>query len=100
VDIGPSPDGAFAEVTVRDSGIGIPDDEIPHLFERFRRVENARGRSIEGSGIGLALAQQIARAHSGEIRLANREDGSGARATIRLPIANSPVTADSAAIEG
>jgi len=84
VDIGPSPDGAFAEVTVRDSGIGIPDDEIPHLFERFRRVENARGRSIEGSGIGLALVRELVRLHGGSIRVASTV-GRGSAFTVSIP---------------
>ncbi|WP_420140806.1 response regulator [Sphingomonas sp.] len=55
-----------AELSVRDTGIGIADDELPRLFERFHRVEGANGRSFEGSGIGLALVQELARLHGGE----------------------------------
>jgi nitrogen fixation/metabolism regulation signal transduction histidine kinase len=84
-------DAANALIEIEDSGLGIAN--IENLFVPFYTTKPA------GSGIGLALAQQIARAHSGEIRLANREDGSGACATIRLPIANSQLTADSAAPE-
>jgi signal transduction histidine kinase len=54
-----SSDGGHAEVSVHDTGTGIPQGELPHLFERFRRVEGARGRSFEGSGIGLALVQEL-----------------------------------------
>jgi signal transduction histidine kinase len=72
-----SADGAFAEVTVRDTGTGIPAEELPHLFERFRRVENARGRSIEGSGIGLALVRELVRLHGGVDPLRHRSSAAG-----------------------
>jgi two-component system, NtrC family, nitrogen regulation sensor histidine kinase NtrY len=68
-----------AIVTIEDRGAGIANTE--NLFVPFYTTKPA------GSGVGLALAQQIARAHGGEIRLLNREDGDGARATIRLPVA-------------
>jgi nitrogen fixation/metabolism regulation signal transduction histidine kinase len=66
-------------VTIEDRGLGIANAE--NLFVPFYTTKPA------GSGVGLALAQQIARAHGGEIRLLNREDGPGARATVRLPVA-------------
>jgi nitrogen fixation/metabolism regulation signal transduction histidine kinase len=66
-------------ITIEDRGLGIANAE--NLFVPFYTTKPA------GSGVGLALAQQIARAHGGEIQLANREDGEGARATVRLPIA-------------
>ncbi len=65
-------------VTIEDRGMGIANTE--NLFVPFYTTKPA------GSGVGLALAQQIARAHGGEIALVNREDGEGARATIRLPL--------------
>jgi nitrogen fixation/metabolism regulation signal transduction histidine kinase len=65
-------------VTIEDRGLGIANTE--NLFVPFYTTKPA------GSGVGLALAQQIARAHGGEIRLENRDDGDGARATIRLPL--------------
>jgi nitrogen fixation/metabolism regulation signal transduction histidine kinase len=67
-----------ASVTIDDSGLGIANTE--NLFVPFYTTKP------KGSGVGLALAQQIARAHGGEIRLMNRDDGAGARATIRLPL--------------
>jgi two-component system nitrogen regulation sensor histidine kinase NtrY len=67
-----------AAVTIDDSGLGIANTE--NLFVPFYTTKP------KGSGVGLALAQQIARAHGGEIRLLNRDEGSGARATIRLPL--------------
>jgi two-component system nitrogen regulation sensor histidine kinase NtrY len=67
-----------ALVTIEDQGLGIANSD--NLFVPFYTTKP------EGSGVGLALAQRIARAHGGEITLVNREDGKGARATIRLPI--------------
>ena len=54
------------ELAVRDTGVGIREDDRPHVFERFRRVEGVRARTHEGSGIGLALVQELARMHGGE----------------------------------
>lgn len=70
---------AAATVTIEDRGPGIANSE--NLFVPFYTTKPA------GSGVGLALAQQIARAHGGEIRLVNREEGDGARAIVRLPVA-------------
>ena len=56
-----------AVVTVADTGIGVPEQEMPRLFERFHRIENARSRSNEGSGIGLALVQELVQLHGGTI---------------------------------
>jgi two-component system, NtrC family, nitrogen regulation sensor histidine kinase NtrY len=70
--------GASLLVSIEDRGLGIANTE--NLFVPFYTTKPS------GSGVGLVLAQQIARAHGGEIQLANREDGEGARATIRLPL--------------
>jgi len=67
------------EIAIEDNGLGIANSE--NLFVPFYTTKPT------GSGVGLALAQQIARAHGGEIRLVNREDSDGARATVRLPLA-------------
>ncbi len=66
-------------VAIEDRGLGIANTE--NLFVPFYTTKPT------GSGVGLALAQQIARAHGGEIRLVNRDDGEGARAIVRLPLA-------------
>jgi nitrogen fixation/metabolism regulation signal transduction histidine kinase len=71
--------GSSLSVTIEDRGLGIANTE--NLFVPFYTTKPA------GSGVGLALAQQIARAHGGEIQLTNREDGAGARATVLLPVA-------------
>ncbi|MEV7802040.1 SpoIIE family protein phosphatase [Microbispora sp. NPDC088329] len=77
-------EGTHAVVTVTDTGIGIPAGELPRLFERFHRIENARSRSNEGSGIGLALVQELIGLHGGTIT-ADSAEGEGTRFTIRLP---------------
>ena len=65
-------------LTVRDTGTGIPADELPRLFERFHRVEGARGRTHEGSGIGLALVQELVELHGGTVARRERVDSAAA----------------------
>ena len=84
VECRPNPDRDGVRITVRDTGTGIPAEELPHLFERFRRVEGARGRSIEGSGIGLALVQELVKLHGGAIQV-DSEVGRGTSFTVSLP---------------
>ncbi|QDL98554.1 response regulator [Rhodopseudomonas palustris] len=86
-------DGRHAVVEVRDTGTGIPPTEIPHLFERFRRVEGARGRSIEGSGIGLALVQELIKLHSGSISV-DSKIGRGSIFRVTLPFGAAHLPAD------
>lgn len=74
-----------AVLTVRDTGMGIPAKELPKLFDRFHRVEGARGRSFEGSGIGLALVQELVKLHGGEISV-DSEEGRGAAFTVSIPL--------------
>lgn len=62
------------ELTVEDTGIGIPSEELPHLFERFHRVPGACGRTIEGSGIGLSLVQELVKLHGGNIGVSSVVD--------------------------
>jgi PAS domain S-box-containing protein len=84
LEVKPSLDCNIAEVTVRDTGTGIPRDDLSRLFERFSRVENARGRSIEGTGIGLALVQELVKIHGGTIGVASQV-GKGSAFTVRIP---------------
>jgi signal transduction histidine kinase len=79
-----------AELAVRDTGIGIPQTEIPRLFERFHRVANAGGRSHEGSGIGLSLVQELVRLHGGTVRVESSEAGSCFYVSIPLGTAHLP----------
>jgi PAS domain S-box-containing protein len=77
-------DDTGAVVTITDTGIGVPATEMPRLFERFHRIENARSRSSEGSGIGLALVRELVGLHGGTITAASHE-GVGTTFTIRVP---------------
>jgi signal transduction histidine kinase/CheY-like chemotaxis protein len=72
------------ELSVEDTGVGIPKDELPRLFERFHRIAGQKSRSYEGSGIGLALVQELVKLHGGVIR-AESEIGLGTTITIRIP---------------
>ena len=72
------------QLTVHDTGTGIPARDLPHLFTRFYRVEGARGRSFEGTGIGLALVQELVQLHGGAIE-ASSVEREGSRFTVTLP---------------
>ncbi|WP_431989814.1 SpoIIE family protein phosphatase [Streptomyces albogriseolus] len=76
--------GPHAVVTVSDTGTGVPEAEMPRLFERFHRIENARSRSNEGSGIGLALVRELVGLHGGTID-AESAEGKGTAFTVRVP---------------
>ena len=84
VELEPSSDGSAAKLTVRDTGTGIPLEEMPRLFERFHRVEGARGRTHEGTGIGLALVQELVKLHGGSI-FVESELGRGSTFTVHIP---------------
>ncbi len=78
-------DGRDAIVEVRDTGVGIPAEEMPRLFERFHRIEATRGRSFEGSGIGLALVHELVTLHGGTIS-ARSTEGEGTTFSVSLPL--------------
>ncbi|MCQ6563382.1 sensor histidine kinase [Paenibacillus mendelii] len=77
----------FACVSVIDTGIGIPEEELPHLFDRFYRVEEARSRHTGGTGLGLSIVHHFIRAHGGFIRAASQPD-EGTIFTVYLPKGN------------
>lgn len=72
------------EISIKDTGIGIPADRLPHIFDRFYQVDNSITREYEGTGIGLALAKELVKLHTGEINVNSRE-GEGTEFTIYLP---------------
>ncbi len=78
------PEGGQATLRITDTGIGVAAGEMPRLFERFHRIPNARSRSNEGSGIGLALVRELVGLHGGTITADSTEDA-GTTFTIRLP---------------
>jgi PAS domain S-box-containing protein len=85
--------GDRAVLEVRDSGVGIPQAEIPRLFERFHRIEGQQSRSFEGSGIGLALVHELVRLHGGTIEASSRV-GEGTTFTVSLPFGTAHLPAD------
>ncbi|MFI8215663.1 SpoIIE family protein phosphatase [Streptomyces sp. NPDC085932] len=87
-----------AVVIVSDTGVGVPEAEMPRLFERFHRIENARSRSNEGSGIGLALVRELVGLHGGSITARSRP-GEGTAFTIRIPFGTAHLPPGSVAPE-
>lgn len=73
-----------AELCVTDTGVGIPEEELPNMFERFHRVRNSAARTYEGSGIGLSLVREFVRLHSGTISVESKI-GQGTRFRVRIP---------------
>jgi signal transduction histidine kinase len=83
----------FVQVGVRDSGIGIPAEHLPHIFERFYRVDKSRARQSGGTGIGLTIARHLVYAQGGEIWVESDGLGHGATFFITLPVADVVVVA-------
>jgi heavy metal sensor kinase len=93
-----TPEGGVVRVSVRaendhavllveDNGVGIPAEALPHLFERFYRVDKARSRQMGGVGLGLAIVKSIVMAHGGQVTVESAE-GKGSRFRVELPLAN------------
>ena len=91
-----TPDGGSITVTLRrmgrdavleiaDTGVGIPEEDLPHVFDRFYRVDKARSRDTGGTGLGLSIVQQIVRLHAGSVTVAS-ERGKGTTFTVQLPV--------------
>jgi two-component system sensor histidine kinase SenX3 len=83
--------GDRVEVSVKDRGIGIPEADLEHIFERFYRVEGARARNVGGTGLGLAIVRHVVGNHGGEVRVES-EEAKGSTFVLRLP-AGPPVAA-------
>ena len=93
IGIGLRHDGRSVKLTVTDTGTGIPADELPRLFERFHRVERARARSGEGSGIGLAVVRELVGLHGGAIAVDSTPDR-GTTFTVTLPLGHEHLPPD------
>lgn len=83
-------------ITVTDDGPGIPEKELPHIFERFYRIDKTRSRKLGGAGLGLPIAKTIVEAHGGRIEAASRR-GKGTRMSIHLPLLPKGETEDQSA---
>ena len=82
-----------AELRVRDTGVGIPAQELSHIFERFHRIEQSQGRSFEGTGIGLAMVQDLVKLHGGTVRVSSVE-GEGATFVVDIPAGTAHLPAE------
>jgi len=89
VTLGLRRQGTDVDILVRDTGIGIAPEDVPHVFERFYRADPARSRDPGGTGLGLPIAQWIAEQHEGVIRLES-QPGQGTTALVRLPLCLCP----------
>ena len=72
-------------IVVRDSGVGIAETDLPHIFDRFYQADSANTRRYEGTGIGLALVKELVELHGGEIGVTSTP-GQGTTFTVRLPL--------------
>ena len=90
VTAGWSINGTQVELWVRDTGAGIAPEHLPHIFDRFYRVDKARSRAEGGAGLGLSICRWIAEAHGGSISVESAP-GQGSTFTVRLPRAREPI---------
>lgn len=84
IELGATADATHVRLTVADTGQGIPDSELPRIFERFYRVDKARSRDSGGTGLGLSIVRHLVELHGGLVSAQNRPEG-GAVFTITLP---------------
>lgn len=73
------------KLVFEDTGVGIPEEDVPHIFERFYRVDKARSRELGGSGLGLSIVEDTVLSHGGRINVETRASGSGTRFTVSFP---------------
>jgi two-component system sensor histidine kinase ArlS len=94
ISVSTSMEGDIVKVTVQDSGIGIPPQDLPHIFDRFYRSDDSRARKTGGTGLGLSIAKWILDQHSADIEVLSRED-LGTRITILMKAAQPDQSRDS-----
>ncbi|RFZ89898.1 response regulator [Mucilaginibacter conchicola] len=86
-------EGNKAVLKVSDTGVGIPEKELPHMFERFHRIENSAGRTHEGTGIGLSLVHELVHLHGGDISVSSVE-GQGSTFAVEIPLGKAHLPQD------
>jgi signal transduction histidine kinase len=86
-------EGSSIVLAVTDTGVGILDAELAHVFERFHRVEGNTGRTHEGTGIGLALVQELAKLHGGTVAVESAL-GEGSTFSVTIPLGRAHLPAD------
>ncbi len=86
INVAASQKGKWVEVSISDTGEGIPAEDLPHIFERFYRVDKSRARATGGSGLGLTIARRLIEAHGGTITVQSKL-GQGSRFSFTLPVA-------------
>ena len=94
IAVGAEPRGRLWSYIVHDTGIGIPPEELPRLFERFYRVDKARSRELGGTGLGLSIVKHLVAAHNGTTRVESRP-GEGSTFFFTLPVDESALSQSS-----
>src|SRR5439155_4329618 len=81
-------DKTYLVIKIKDTGIGIPEDQLQHIFDRFYQLDNSHTRKAEGTGIGLALTKELVKLMEGEITVKSPSSGSnkGSEFTVSLPL--------------
>jgi two-component system sensor histidine kinase SenX3 len=87
IGIGVSNNNGIVEIAVTDQGVGIPEEDLDRVFERFYRIDAARSRHTGGTGLGLSIVKHVVQNHGGDIRVWS-QPGSGSTFTVRLPEAS------------
>jgi PAS domain S-box-containing protein len=96
VDIAASGSDGWATLSVSDTGVGIPKEMLPHVFDLFAQVDRTLGRAQGGLGIGLALVRKLVTLHGGDVEAQSGGPGLGSRFTLRLPLSQDAATGDTA----
>jgi signal transduction histidine kinase/ActR/RegA family two-component response regulator len=90
IDLGLERRGSTARISVKDNGIGIPQEALPHVFERFKQADGSATRQYGGLGLGLSIVHHVVEAHGGGVRALSEGEGKGAEIIVELPVLETP----------